>query len=257
METLHKVRGILFDLEGVLYVGDQVIEGALETIRFIKDRRLPHLYLTNTTTKSRAALSQKLKAMGFPIEPHEILSAPAAAAVYLRQHPPRACYCVMAEAIRDEFREFPTSETKPEAVIIGDIGRAWSYDLVNRIFQMVMGGAELVALHKGKCWQTPEGLRVDIGAFIAGLEYAAGTKATVIGKPAPAFFQSAVHELSCPPETIVMIGDDIDSDVGGAQQSGIRGVLVRTGKYRQEYAAASAITPDGILDSIAQLPEYL
>ena len=122
---------------------------------------------------------------------------------------------------------------------------------------MVMAGAELIALHKAKYWQTQDGLQVDIGAFVAAVEYATGKEATIIGKPSPAFFQAAVQELDCPRDEIVMIGDDIDADVGGAQKCGIRGILVRTGKYRQEYVSASAITPDAVLDSIAQLPRYL
>ncbi|GAA3529832.1 TIGR01458 family HAD-type hydrolase [Zobellella aerophila] len=257
MKTLHGIQGMLFDLEGVLYVGERAIDGAVDTIKAINDRQIPHRYVTNTTTQSKASLSQKLQAMGFPVEPHEILSAPAAACVYLRQRHPRACYFAVSAAIREEFREFPTSDTGPEVVVIGDIGRAWTYDLVNHLFQMVMAGADIVALHKGKYWQTPEGLRVDIGAFIAGLEYATGVDATVIGKPSPAFFQAAAHELRCPAESILMVGDDIDADVGGAQQCGIRGVLVKTGKYRPEHAAASAIVPDGVIDSIARLTRYL
>jgi HAD superfamily hydrolase (TIGR01458 family) len=255
--SLHGIRGILFDLDGVLYVGDQVIDGAVDTILYVKEQQITHRFVTNTTTQSRKALSQKLHALGFPIEPHDILSTPVAACEYLRQRQPRSCYFLVSEAVRDEFREFATSESSPDVVVIGDIGRIWSYDLVNHIFQMVMAGADLIALHKGKYWQTPEGLRVDIGAFIAGLEYVTGVEATVIGKPSPAFFQAAVHELDLPKDKIVMVGDDIYADVGGAQQCGIRGILVQTGKYRQEAVAASSIIPDATLDSIAHLVQYL
>jgi len=257
MQNLKSIRGILFDLEGVLYVGNQVIVGAYDVIRYLKEHNIPHRYVTNTTTLSRAALSQKLHALGFPIEPREILSPPYATCVYLRHRQPRSCYFLVSEAVRDEFREFPTSTTDPDAVIIGDIGRAWTYDLVNRIFRMIMAGAELIALHKGKFWQTPAGLRVDIGAFISGLEYVTGVEATVTGKPSPAFFQAAIHELDRPQDEIVMVGDDIDVDVGGAQRCGIRGILVRTGKYRQDYVAASSVVPDGVLESIPHLLEYL
>jgi HAD superfamily hydrolase (TIGR01458 family) len=255
--NLDGIRGILFDLDGVLYVGDKVIEGAVDTIRYIKEQQIPHRFVTNTTTQSREALSQKLHALGFPIEPHDILSTPTAACDYLRQRQLRSCYFLVSEAIREEFSEFTTSETSPDVVVIGDIGRTWTYDLVNHIFQMVMAGADLVALHKGKYWQTPEGLRVDIGAFIAGLEYVTGVDATVIGKPSPPFFQAAVRELDFPKSDIVMVGDDIDADIGGAQQCGIRGILVRTGKYRQEAVAASSVVPDATIDSIAQLVQYL
>ncbi len=253
----HKISGLLFDLDGVIYVGDQVIDGAVETIRTVQERSIPHRFVTNTTTKSRDALSRKMQAMGLPVQAHEILSAPYAARVYLRQRQPHSCYFLVSEAVRDEFREFTTSETDPEVVVVGDIGRAWNYDLMNQLFGLLMGGAELIALHKGKYWQTADGLRMDIGAFVAGLEYVTGVDATVIGKPSPAFFQSAILELGCPAEEIVMVGDDIESDIGGAQRCGLRGFLVRTGKYRPEILAASSITPDAVLDSIVNLNEYL
>lgn len=253
---MHDIRGILCDLDGVLYVGDRVIDGAIDAIRMMNDRKIPHRYVTNTTTQSREDLSKKLCRLGLLIKPYEILSAPAAATAYMHQRQYRSCYCVVSEKIRSEFHAFSVSETSPDAVVIGDIGREWNYDMVNNIFQMVMAGAELIGLHKGKYWQTEEGLRVDIGAFIAGLEYVTGVDATIIGKPSPAFFEAAADELQCPKEKIVMVGDDIDSDVGGAQQCGIQGILVRTGKYRQAYTDSSSIVPDDILDSIAQLPKY-
>ena len=257
MKKLQHISGILFDLEGVLFVGNRVIEGAADIIRYVREQEIPHRYLTNTTTRSRPALSRKLNGMGLLVKPHEILSAPYAACLYLRQRQPRSCYFLVSEAIRDEFREFPVSETKPEMVVIGDIGRSWSYDLMNHIFQMIMAGAEVVALHKGKFWQTPERLRLDIGAFIAGLEYATGVEATVIGKPSPAFFRAAVQELGRPENETVMVGDDIDSDIAGAQQCGLQGFLVRTGKYRDDLVAASPVTPDRVLDSVADLNRYL
>ena len=128
---------------------------------------------------------------------------------------------------------------------------------MNQIFQLVMNDSELIALHKGKYWQTPQGLRVDIGVYIAGLEYVTGVEATVIGKPSPAFFESAIQELDCAADEIVMIGDDIESDIGGAQHCGIRGFLVQTGKYRQEIVDASSIIPDEILDSVTDIVQYL
>ncbi len=257
MKKQSAIRGILFDLDGVLYVENQVIEGAVEAIHHVRARGIPYRFVTNTTTKSREALSHKLNTMGLPAQANEILSAPYAARVYLRQRQPRSCLFVVSDAVLDEFREFAASEIDPEVVVVGDIGRAWNYDLVNQLFRLIMDGADLVALHKGKYWQTPEGLRVDIGAFVAGLEYVTGVEATITGKPSPAFFQSAIHELGCLSEEIVMVGDDIESDVGGAQRCGLRGFLVRTGKYRQEVVAASSVSPDAILDSIAQLVEYV
>lgn len=256
MNNLDNIRGILFDLEGVLFVGDQLIDGAVETIRYLEQKQIPHRFVTNTTTKSRGELAYKMRKFGFDVQAEDILTAPCAATSYLQQRNPASCYLLVAEAVKEEFAAFPVSDKDPDVVIIGDIGPVWNYSMINRVFQMLMGGAELIALHKSKYWQTTQGLQVDIGAFIAGLEYASGKQSVVIGKPSEAFFNAGVHSLGIPAEQILMVGDDIESDIGGAQQSGIRGALVRTGKYRAEAVAASSVTPDRVLESVAELQRY-
>ncbi|GAA0784010.1 TIGR01458 family HAD-type hydrolase [Marinobacterium sediminicola] len=257
MKVLDNAQGMLIDLDGVLYVGNQAIDGAQEALAHIRKLALPVRFLTNTTTQSRGSLSRKLKALGFSIEPEEILSTPSVAANYLHQAGVRSCFLAISDAIKSEFEAFEPVENAPDAVLIGDIGRAWNYDLINRLAQMVMSGARLVALHKNRYWQTEEGFRVDIGAFVAAIEYASGVEATIIGKPSAAFFQAGAQALKCQPEYLAMIGDDIESDVGGAQHCGMKGVLVRTGKFRPEQMVSSSIVPDVVLDSIAQLPEHL
>ena len=195
MSSASNIEGLLFDLDGVLYVGDQVIEGALESIQWVQDCGISHRYITNTTTHSTETLSQKLKAMGFAVEAHEIISAPYATVLYLRHQGNPSCYLLLADDAMRDFREFKHTDKQPDYVVIGDIGEAWNYALLNRVFQMLIGGSRLIALHKGKFWQTEAGLQLDIGAFVAALEYAAGVEALVIGKPAPAFFQLALEGL--------------------------------------------------------------
>ncbi len=141
--------------------------------------------------------------------------------------------------------------------MVGDIGDAWTYPMLNQVFNSLVAGAKLIAIHKNKFWQTAQGLQMDIGGFIQALEYASGTQAMIIGKPSPDFFQVALDDMQLDAGEVAMIGDDIDSDVGGAQQAGLAGILVRTGKYRQAYADASAIRPELVLDSINGLPAAL
>jgi len=159
--------------------------------------------------------------------------------------------------VKQDFAALPQSDTAPRFIVVGDIGEAWSYALLNEVFNNLMNGAKLIAVHKNRFWQTEHGLQLDIGAFIHGLEYASGSEAVIIGKPSPAFFQVALDDMGLTKDEVLLIGDDIDSDVGGAQEAGLRAILVRTGKYRQAYAEASAINPDFIIDSIADLPALL
>lgn len=257
MNTLSSTKGILFDLDGVLYVSSSTIDGAIEAIQKIRTSGMPCRFVTNTSTLSLASLHKKIQQLGFSIPENEIISAPQAALLYLRQLQDPVCRFLLANDVKKDFAEFRQSNTEAEYIVIGDIGNAWSYDLLNEVFNCLMHGAKLIAIHKNRFWQTEYGLQMDIGGFVDGLEYASGTKAMIIGKPSKDFFQIALDHMGLQANQAAMIGDDIDADIGGAQQAGLQGILVKTGKYRKSYADLSAITPDLIIDSVAALPEVL
>jgi HAD superfamily hydrolase (TIGR01458 family) len=254
MNTLSSTKGILFDLDGVLYVSSSAIDGAIEAIKKIRTSGMPCRFVTNTSTLSLASLHKKIQQLGFSIPENEIISAPQAALLYLRQLQDPVCRFLLADDVKKDFAEFRQSNTEAEYIVIGDIGNAWSYDLLNEVFNCLMHGAKLIAIHKNRFWQTEHGLQMDIGGFVDGLEYASGTKAMIIGKPSKDFFQIALDHMGLQANQAAMIGDDIDADIGGAQQAGLQGILVKTGKYRKSYADLSAITPDLIIDSVAELP---
>ena len=251
------IKGILVDLDGVLYVGSQPIAGAIQAVDTIRASGLPCRFVTNTSTLSLISLQQKMNALGFCMQPEEIISAPQAAVRYLQHQPNAICRLLMAEDVKIDFDALPQSDTAANYIVIGDIGDAWSYSLLNEVFNLLVNGAKLIAIHKNRFWQTEYGLQMDIGGFVHALEYASGTQAMIIGKPAPDFFRIALADMGLQPHETIMVGDDIDSDVGGAQQAGLRGILVRTGKYREAYAAASRIKPDLIIDSVEDLPAIL
>ncbi|OAM52750.1 HAD family hydrolase [Methylovorus sp. MM2] len=250
-------KAVLFDLDGVLYVDNTVVEGAIEAVKKVRAAGIPCRFLTNTSTLSLKSLQEKINAMGFNIKREEIFSAPQAALLYLSQRGDPVCRLLLADDVKKDFSGFRQSDTKPDYIVIGDIGDAWSYSLMNEIFTNLMDGAKLIAIHKNRFWQTEQGLKLDIGSFIAGLEYASGTSTMIIGKPSNDFFKTALEDLEVSPIEVLMVGDDIDSDIGGAHDAGIHAVLVKTGKYRQEYVDKSAITPDWVFDSIADLPGFL
>jgi HAD superfamily hydrolase (TIGR01458 family) len=257
MKTLATIKGILFDLDGVLYVGSNAIEGAAVAVEKIRVSGMPCRFVTNTSTLSLASLQQKINAMGFSISADEIISAPQATLLYLKnQHEP-VCRLLLADDVKKDFKGFRQSDTKANYIVVGDIGNTWSYPLLNEVFNCLMQGAKLIAIHKNRFWQTEHGLQMDIGGFIEGLEYASGSKAMIIGKPSAEFFQIALDDMGLKPEEAAIIGDDIDVDVGGGQQVGLMGILVKTGKYRQSYAESSPVTPDLIIDSIKNLPGLL
>jgi len=252
-----EVRGVLFDLDGVFYIGDQLVPGAVAALDTLVARGISWRYITNTTTQSAAELRAKLAAMGIPCGGEQLVTAPLATASYLREEGVSRCFFAVSPRVMEDFSGFRHTDDRPEAVVIGDIGEAWSYRLLDRLFQCLLGGARLVAMHRNKYWQREGGLHVDIGAFVAGLEYVAEVEAVITGKPAPAFFAAALASLGVAREAAVLIGDDVYSDVGGAQGVGLRAALVKTGKYREELVAKSGIVPDWILPSVADLVSVL
>jgi HAD superfamily hydrolase (TIGR01458 family) len=222
---------------------------------------IPLALVTNTTSRSRASIAATLAAAGFPVTASDILTAPAIAAAYLRErYPGVRCLLLNSGDIRADLTGVTLAgddDPAVDVVLIGGAGPEFSYQALNRAFGCLQAGARLVAMSRGMYWRTSDGLQLDSGAFVAGLEQAAGIAAEVVGKPAEGFFNAALAYLGVPARDALMIGDDIDNDVLAAQRCGLTGVLVKTGKYqaRTHYGAASA--PDHVLDSIADLPWLL
>lgn len=254
------MRAILFDLDGVIYVGDRLIAGAGEALRWCDDNGVPYLFVTNTTSQPSAAIVAKLHSLGIETDTSKIISPPVAAAQWLQEQGLHRIALYVTEQTASTFHDFHCVSGAAEgvdAVVVGDMGEGWSFAVLNRAFRQLMQQPtpRLIALGMTRYWSAPDGMRLDTGAFVSALQYASGIEPMVLGKPSPAFFQMALHTLGVQASDVVMIGDDINSDIGGAQRAGLRGVLVRTGKFR-ETDLTSFIQPDGVLDSIGDLPAW-
>lgn len=251
------MTALLIDLDGVIY-GSEPIPGAVEAVAWAREQGIPHLFLTNTTSRPRSALVEKLAGMGMPVTEAQILTPPVAAARWIPRHTPGPVALFVAPATAVEFGDLEIAgHAQPEvgAVVVGDYAERWSFDELNRAFRLLMADSSpaLVALGMTRYWQAEDGLRLDTGPFVEALAYAAGAEPVVLGKPAQAFFEAALSLVGARADDTVMIGDDIRADVGGAQQAGIRGVLVKTGKFRPTDLDGE-VEPDAVLDSIADLP---
>ena len=255
------MAALLLDMDGVLYEGDRVVSGAVETVAWLGERSIPHLFLTNTTSRPRAALVEKLAGFGIEVDADSILTPPVAAVEWLKRNAPGPTALFVPPATAAEFESLPLlpreSDRGAASVVIGDLGLAWDFETLNHAFQLLMQEPRpvLVALGLTRYWRAPDGLRLDVAPFVAALECATGASAVVLGKPAAPFFASALARLGCSADEVVMIGDDVVGDVEGAQQAGLLGVLVRTGKFRGEDLTRE-IQPDAVLDSIAALPDW-
>jgi HAD superfamily hydrolase (TIGR01458 family) len=257
MTSTQAIRGLVLDMDGVLYIGDKPIPGAADTLRLLRARGIPFRFITNTSTRSPDELQRTMVGLGLDVGADEIFSAVAATCRYLEQAGNPRCHLLVADAVRDCFAQFPQDDHAPDFVVIGDIGERWHYTLLNEVFCMLMRGAKLVCMHRNRYWQTEQGLKMDIGAFVAGLEYVSGKQAIVIGKPSWDFFRLSVQALGLTAGEVAIVGDDIETDIGGGQAAGLRGILVRTGKYREELVKQSSVQPDHVIASIAELPGLL
>lgn len=248
---LNHVRAVVFDLDGVLYQEGAPIEGAVHTVEALREADVPFRFLTNTTSKSRGEVLEKLRGFGFPAEAEWIYSPPAAAGDLLREQEASAYLLVQDRALPD-FADVRRDEEAPDYVVMGDLGDGWTFKKLNRAFRFIQQGAGLIALGMTRYWQSDGGLQLDVGPFVAALEYATGCKALVLGKPAQAFFDRIADGLALPPEQIALVGDDIRTDVGAAMAAGFFGIQVRTGKFRPGDLDGD-VTPDLVLDSVRDL----
>ena len=250
-------RAVLLDLDGVLYVEDEPVPGAAQAVERMRAAGLTLRFVTNTTSQSRAATLEKLSALGFDVGNEELITPALLALQHCRERGHRRVLLLMTDEVKADFAEVEEAEHEPDAVIVGDLGERFAYDVLNRAFRELLAGAELIALQKNRYWLREDGLSLDVGPFVAALEYAAACEAHVVGKPAPAFFGHVLEEAGTTPDQAVMVGDDIESDIGGAVSAGLARDL---GTYRQVSEAAvlaSGIQPTATVDSIADVPALL
>ncbi len=244
----------------MLHVSGTPIAGAAAAVRRLRDAGHRIRFVTNSTTRSSVQLAEQLREMGVELDDGELQTTGGVAARTLAG---RRVLALTMPGILDDLDGIKLAGMNVDAVLIGgadegeETGRVFSYLNLNRAFHELDAGAELYCLHKNRWWQTADGARLDAGAFVAGLEYAADTEATVLGKPSSAYFAAALDALDAEPGLAWMVGDDVDDDAVGAQKYGMRTILVRTGKFRPDDVERSPIQPDGIISSIAQLPEWL
>ena len=254
-------NALLIDLDGVVYQSGRVIDGAIDVLDWIKQQQIPHLFVTNTTSRPRRALLEKFASMGFSAHLEEVMTPVVAATQWLDDHHIRKVALFVPPATQQDFIEVDSvaldSNTAVDAVVIGDLGEAWDFRRLNCAFQFLMQDPQprLIALGMTRYWRGINGLQLDVAPFVKALEYAASCEAVVVGKPAAAFFEAALAVLRSDAERALMIGDDIVGDVGAAQRCGIRGIQVRTGKFRDADLDGD-IKPYALLDSIADLPAW-
>lgn len=267
------ISGVLLDIDGVLVTSWNAIPGAKETLRVLSDNDVPRAFLTNTTSRTRTQIARQLSELGMPVATDEVITAASLTADYVReQYPGAKCFLLNSGWIVEDmpgldivdpsyFSGSATPEA-PDVVLIGGAGPDFTNQVLSWVYDWMVQGVPVVAMHRSTTWATDQGLRVDTGMYLIGMEQTSGHAVTAVGKPAPTGFLVAAAKLGVQPEQMWMVGDDLHGDVLAAQATGMTGVLVRTGKFRPEVldrwlATPNATVPDHMVESIADLPKLI
>jgi HAD superfamily hydrolase (TIGR01458 family) len=252
-----QIRGFLIDLDGTVVEANGLIPGVVEALAWLREKGLPYRFVTNTTSKPRAVLLDKLRGLGLTLAPDELFTAPVIGRDYLLSRGLTRCFPLIKASLQGDLEGVELVEESPQAVLVGDIGAELTYANLNRAFRFLLDGAAFIALARNRYFRGEDGLCLDVGSIVAALEYASQREAILVGKPAADFFRLAGESLGVPPGSVAVIGDDLEADALGGKSAGGFGLLVRTGKFRAEQLQKTPVAPDAVLDSFAALPEWM
>ncbi len=244
------IKGILLDIGGVLYEGENVIPGAVEALKVLR-KRYKVRFLSNTSRIPPKALYEKLKNMGFDIEENEIFTALKAAKLFLQNETANA-YVVATDDAKEYFNDL---EGEIKYVLVCDAYKNFTYDNLNTAFRHLENGAGFIATNKNRYFKDTDGLSLDAGGFVKCLEFASEKEAKILGKPNCEFFALAINDMGLNKNEVIMVGDDITSDIMGAKACFLKTVLVKTGKFKENDLLKA--NPDFLINSIADLPKLL
>ena len=248
-------KAFLIDMDGTLYFQGKPCPGTLEAVDYLRQEKYQLRFLTNTTAKTPKMLHTQMQHLGFHIYEDEIFNATYACLLYLRSQSEARCHFMVDDAVKGFFREIPIDDNAPDFVVVGDYGEGFDFRALNHAFRLLVDGAELIALQKGLYWFSPEGIRLDCGAFVTLLEAAADKTATIMGKPSETFFTTVLGNLQLAPTDVIVVGDDITTDIVGAERMQMRSVLVKTGKFKLDQLENPVAKPTWVLDSISELSQ--
>lgn len=249
------VKGFLIDLGGVVYQAGKPVPGSPEAIARLRDAGIPFRFLTNTTSKPKSSVLKRLLADGIAVRSDEIFTPAAAARAYIVNHDLKPHYLI-SRHLRADFKDIPTGSVP--AVIVGDAGDGFTYRNMNLAFRQLDAGAELIALANNRTFVDDNGeMCLDVGAFVAALEFASGKQATILGKPSGDFFHLAVDSMGLAAPETAMIGDDAEFDASAAVKAGLIGVLVRTGKWKPGATAGLDPPPTAEFQDLRQAVDRL
>lgn len=250
------IRGVIFDIDGVLEYQGEIYPHAIDTIRILRNRGMVLRFLTNSTLRSRTSCARILREKGFPVFDDEVFTASYITATYLKFLHPRSCWIMLEGEGRDEFQGFEQDFENPEYIVIGDNRSCFDFDHLNRALRLLLKGCKLIGMQSELIDTSMGQAELNVGSWVGMLERASGVQAIYIGKPDPFAFELTLQSMVLGKKQVAMIGDRVSTDVMGANKIGMKTVLVKTGEFCPS-DLQSDVHPDFIANSIQDIPDIL
>ena len=251
---MTQVKGVIFDIDGTLILNNQPLPRATDTVNSLRNMGVEMRFVTNTTGRTPEQLGKALREFGFEVKDSEILTSVGACVHFLNQnYVGKAGYLAIPEEIMGQFSGITPTTENPEFVVMGDLDEEFNYDLLNRVFNYMRNGAQLITFHRNRFFFREGKTWLDSGAFTLALEQACDQEAIVTGKPAPQMFLGALQSMGLTEQQVIVIGDDVTSDIWGAKQAGLRGFLVTTGKFKPEQMQTHGLSNECLIHSISDV----
>jgi len=250
------LKPLLIDLDGVIKSGNTILPNTKEFLDLLAKYENPKIILSNSTLVTSNEILDFFEKRNISIK-IPIITASDASLEYIKgKYKKVAVYAV--EKVKSIFTDY-LDYKNPEAVLVGDLDKEWNYEIMNEIFRFVRDGKDFIAMQKNRFWNTPEdGILLDAGAFIKGIEYAANKEAILIGKPSAEYFKSALKQINCKAESnFIMIGDDIINDIEGAKKLGAETILIYTGKTKKQITEEQKKFVDFEVNNLSDLCKLL
>jgi len=252
-------RGILCDMDGVIYHGNQILPGTRDFIAWLRKTDIPFLFLTNSSERSPRELREKLHRMGVDIEEdHFYTSAMATAAFLASQKPGGSAYVIGQPGLINALYDagYSTNDVNPDYVVVGETP-SYTYETIKRAVRFVLNGAKLIGTNPDLTGPVEGGIVPACGSLVAPIELSTGVKAYFVGKPNPLMMRTGLSRLGCPRESALIVGDRMDTDIISGIEAGIETVLVLSGVAQRADLARYGFSPDYVLDHVGLLPALL
>lgn len=259
-----RYRGFVLDLDGTVYLGEELLPGSRETIAALRDSGARVLYLTNKPLESSSSYADKLTALGLPTDPNDIVTSLDALIGYMiDRHPSASVLCVseplVATTIKAAGFEIVDPDRAEEAsAVVVAFDRTFDYAKLHAAFKAVRNGAVIVATNPDRFCPTRDGGLPDCAAMLAAVEACTGERAeAIVGKPSAQMMDTILRRLDLPPHQVLMVGDRLETDVAMARQAGVDAALTLSGATTAQEAARADPPPTYVLNNLGDLPVAL